>query len=114
MKETENGKLIEIDDDDKYDITKQFSNQLQNDEFWYTLLVKNVEAKDYTNYHCVGSNKYGDGETTISLFGKHNTIFTAKGNKKLYVYCVQLCRFFFKVSNEYAYMKHLYHYFCGL
>ncbi|XP_065932772.1 lachesin-like [Magallana gigas] len=68
MKETENGKLIEIDDDDKYDITKQFSSQLQYDEFWYALLVKNVEAKDYTNYHCVGTNKYGDGETTISLF----------------------------------------------
>nr|XP_034301034.1 lachesin isoform X1 [Crassostrea gigas] len=68
MKETENGKLIEIDDDDKYDITKQFSSQLQNDEFWYTLLVKNVQAKDYTNYHCVGTNKYGDGEITIALF----------------------------------------------
>ncbi|XP_034301030.2 neural cell adhesion molecule 1 isoform X4 [Magallana gigas] len=68
MKETENGKLIEIDDDDKYDTTKQFSSQLQNDEFWYTLLVKNVQATDYTNYYCVGTNKYGDGETTISLF----------------------------------------------
>ncbi|XP_061163807.1 lachesin-like [Saccostrea echinata] len=68
MKETENGKRTEITDDDKYDITKQFSSQLQNDEFWYTLLVKNVQAKDYTKYYCVGTNRYGDGETTIILF----------------------------------------------
>lgn len=68
IKETENGTLIKLDDDEKYDITQQFSSLLQNNEFWYTLLVKNVQAKDYTNYHCVGINKYGEGETTISLF----------------------------------------------
>ena len=71
LKQAENGKKIEIqDDDDKYDITKQFSSQLQNDEFWYTLLVKNVQAKDYTNYFCEGTNKYGSGDATIALFGK--------------------------------------------
>lgn len=74
MKESENGTLTEIDDYDKYDINKQFSSLLQNDEFWYTLLVKNVQATDYTNYYCVGTNKYGDGETTISLFGKASMI----------------------------------------
>ncbi|XP_056010568.1 lachesin-like isoform X2 [Ostrea edulis] len=68
MKEGENGKRIDIQDDDKYDITKQFSSQLQNDEFWYTLLVKNVQAKDYTKYFCVGNNRYGSGETNIVLF----------------------------------------------
>lgn len=86
MKETENGKLIEIDDDDKYDITKQFSSQLQNDEFWYTLLVKNVQATDYTNYYCVGTNKYGDGEITIALFGKHDTIFTAIREQEAFIF----------------------------
>jgi hypothetical protein len=70
MKEGENGKRIDIQDDDKYDITKQFSSQLQNDEFWYTLLVKNVQAKDYTKYFCVGNNRFGSGETNIVLFGK--------------------------------------------
>ncbi|XP_048748898.2 lachesin-like isoform X2 [Ostrea edulis] len=68
MKEGENGKRIDIQDDDKYDITQQFSSQLQNDEFWYTLLVKNVQAKDYTKYFCVGNNSYGSGETTIRLY----------------------------------------------
>ena len=70
LKQTENGKKIEIQDDDKYDITKQFSSQLQNEEFLYTLLVKNVKAKDYTNYFCEGTNKYGSGDATIALFGK--------------------------------------------
>lgn len=76
IKETENGTLIKLDDDEKYDVTQQFSSLLQDNEFWYTLLVKNVQAKDYSNYHCVGINKQGEGETTIGLFGKHD-FFTA-------------------------------------
>ncbi|XP_061164486.1 lachesin-like [Saccostrea echinata] len=74
VKKTESGKRTEITDDDKYDITKQFSSQLQNDEFWYTLLVKNVQAKDYTNYYCVGNNRYGVGETVIILYGLYSLL----------------------------------------
>ncbi|XP_062597478.1 hemicentin-1-like [Saccostrea cucullata] len=66
MKEDISGNRIEIQDDDKYDITKDFSI-LQSDEFWSTLLVKNVQAIDYTKYYCVGHNRYGNGETSITL-----------------------------------------------
>lgn len=88
MKESENGTLTEIDDDDKYDITKQFSSLLQNYEFLYTLLVKYVQATDYTNYYCVGTNEYGEGKTTIVLFGKHDKMLTA------ILYYVTHCRYF--------------------
>ncbi|KAK3082874.1 hypothetical protein FSP39_007695 [Pinctada imbricata] len=57
-----------IIDDDKYDINKQFSSQLQSDETWYTLLVKNVLANDYTRYRCIGDNRYGSAYTEIVLF----------------------------------------------
>ncbi|XP_062599549.1 uncharacterized protein LOC134261092 [Saccostrea cucullata] len=63
---------VEITVDDKYDITKQFSSQLQIDEIWYTLLVTNVQAEDFTKYYCVGTNRYEDGETTIILFETMN------------------------------------------
>ncbi|XP_061163812.1 lachesin-like [Saccostrea echinata] len=66
MKEAENGRRIELKDNDKYDITKEF-NILQNDEFWSTLHVKNVQANDYTKYYCVGHNRYGNGEASITL-----------------------------------------------
>jgi hypothetical protein len=79
MKEDEDGKRIAIQDDDKYITTKQSSRQLQEDEFWYTLLVKDVQAKDYATYFCIGTNRLGSDETSIVLFGEYILVF----NKRL-------------------------------
>lgn len=86
IKEIENGIFIEIDDDDKYDIIKQFSSQLQNDEFWYIFLVKNVQVIDYINYYCVGINKYGEGKIIIVLFGKYDIIFIVIREQEVFIF----------------------------
>jgi hypothetical protein len=65
MKEGRNGRRIYIQDNEKYDIT----SQQHNDEIWYTLVIKNIRARDYTKYFCVGTNILGSRETSIVLFG---------------------------------------------
>lgn len=69
IKETEHGRL-EIEDDDKYEITKQYGIQLERNTFWSVLKVRNVQANDYGDYVCVADNVYGIGSANITLIGK--------------------------------------------
>nr|AJA37893.1 I-type lectin-like protein 3 [Littorina littorea] len=59
-----------INDDDKYDINKQTTDNqnLKAGEQWYTLKVKNVQANDFTDYYCIATNVNGRHESTITLF----------------------------------------------
>lgn len=66
IKETEYGRL-EIEDDDKYEITKQYGIQLERNTFWSVLKVRNVQANDYGDYVCVADNVYGIGSANITL-----------------------------------------------
>lgn len=67
IKETGNHGQLEIEDDDKYEITKQYGIQLERDTFWSVLKVRNVQANDYGNYVCVADNVYGIGSAKITL-----------------------------------------------
>lgn len=59
-----------ITDDDKYDINKQTTDNqnLKAGEQWYTLKIKNVQANDFTDYYCIGTNAKGKHESIITLF----------------------------------------------
>lgn len=59
---------VDIRDDDKYDLSKTFSTMIYDDQSWYTLKVKNVQANDYTEYYCMAKNPYGKNETTFRIF----------------------------------------------
>lgn len=57
-----------IHDDDKYDIQKLQSSTLKLGETWYYLKVKNIQANDFGDYYCEGSNSQGTEYTIIKLF----------------------------------------------
>lgn len=65
-----NNGRVPITDDDKFDINKQTTDNqnLKAGEQWYTLKVKNVQANDFTDYFCIGTNTKGKAESIISLF----------------------------------------------
>lgn len=69
IKETGNGQL-EIEDNDKYEIYKQYVIQLERISFWSVLKVKNVQVNDYGYYVCVADNEYGIISAKITLTGK--------------------------------------------
>lgn len=66
-KKTSQGKML-INDDDKYDIQKLQSSDLNLGETWYYLKVKNIQANDFGDYYCEGSNSQGTEFTKIILF----------------------------------------------
>lgn len=67
-----NTHLMQLNDNEKYDITKLIATTtLRFQESWYVLRIKNVEANDFTKYFCVAKNRIGTNQTTvIELFGK--------------------------------------------
>ncbi|XP_033757832.1 lachesin-like isoform X2 [Pecten maximus] len=64
----QNGERYQISDGDDYSTEKLSSTENMISDTWYTLLVKNVQANDYTEYYCVATNRFGRNETTIRLF----------------------------------------------
>ncbi|XP_069115164.1 lachesin-like isoform X4 [Argopecten irradians] len=64
----QNGERYQISDGDDYSTEKLSSTENMITDIWYTLLVKNVQANDYTEYYCVATNTYGRNETTFMLF----------------------------------------------
>lgn len=57
-----------ISDNDKYDLTKQFSTMLYNDQTWHTLRIVNVQGNDFGEYYCIAQNPYGENGTSLTLF----------------------------------------------
>lgn len=66
---TNNG-VEQVNDDEKFTISKQHSSVLKYGEFWYTLKIINVQANDYTDYYCQGKNKFGNSQSMVNLFGE--------------------------------------------
>ncbi|XP_025101533.1 hemicentin-1-like [Pomacea canaliculata] len=64
------GGRYDINDDDKFSINKQTTDNqnLKAGEQWYTLKVKNVQANDFTDYYCIGTNIKGTNSSKIVLF----------------------------------------------
>ncbi|BFZ25546.1 hypothetical protein BsWGS_28585 [Bradybaena similaris] len=55
---------------EKFETTKQ-ATDMQNlyaGEQWYTLTIKFVQAGDFQDYYCVGSNSKGENMTKVTLF----------------------------------------------
>lgn len=77
MKESENGDLIEILDDDQYDITEKDINV--KEFILSTLLVKKVEFVGFDNYVCRGDNSHGRAEASIRLNSKFDIFCSDEG-----------------------------------
>ncbi|PVD26921.1 hypothetical protein C0Q70_12069 [Pomacea canaliculata] len=73
------GGRYDINDDDKFSINKQTTDNqnLKAGEQWYTLKVKNVQANDFTDYYCIGTNIKGTNSSKIVLFDLTNIIVIA-------------------------------------
>lgn len=72
MKESENGNLIEIQDDDQYDITEKDINF--KEFILSTLLIKKVESLGIENFVCRGDNSHGSAEASIRLNSKFDIV----------------------------------------
>lgn len=88
MKESENGNLIEILDDDQYDITEKDINV--KEFILSTLLVKKVEFVGFDNYVCRGDNSHGRAEASIRLNSKFDIFAQMRDVHGIYI-CFVVC-----------------------
>lgn len=87
-RESDRGEVL-IVDNEKYQISQLLNHgtSLDVDQIWYTLKVLNVQANDYTNYYCEGSNSMGTTRATIRLYGEcrtHTISGKIRSNFRLY------------------------------
>lgn len=68
-KKIEDG-LEPISDDDKHIVHVLLSHDqtLSVTEFWYQLVILNVQANDYGEYYCEGTNRLGSRRATVILY----------------------------------------------
>ena len=76
-KNTPDNTRIQLNDNQRYDISKQIATTvLRTREAFYTLRIKNVVANDFTKYWCVARNRLGSNDTTmIELFRKYFNLY---------------------------------------
>ena len=70
--EDKKGNLVAIKDDEKHTIHVLLSHgqTLSVAEVWYQMTIINVQANDYGNYKCEGSNRMGTHLGTVLLYGE--------------------------------------------
>lgn len=88
MKESENGDLIEILDDDQYDITEKDINV--KEFILSTLLIMKVEFVGFDNYVCRGDNSHGSAEASIRLNSKFDIFAQMRDVHGTYI-CFVVC-----------------------
>ena len=69
---SKNGEMSHIQNTDKHkiNILLNHANILDQQERWFQLIVKTLEANDFGTYICEGNNKLGSSQAKVKLFGE--------------------------------------------